>query len=182
LLEQPFIHRRVPHDDMQHVSTDRPALKQGALADSPSLFCRASDEERGAIVHDTRISSDIRGFNPQLEGRNVVVKPCAGRKRASAAHGFHYTYVGIYSFLPILLPTQNTLYVMSLQGAVIEQIAKFDIFSGSMDQEPLWLEVIEGLTNAKRRMHEIATKTPGRYFVFFGFSQTIMAMTDTSGS
>jgi hypothetical protein len=66
LMEQFFIHRRVPHGDIQDVSTDPPALKRGALADGSGLPYRTSNKERRAIAHDSAISSGGRSFNPQL--------------------------------------------------------------------------------------------------------------------
>ena len=47
---------------------------------------------------------------------------------------------------------------------------KFDIFSGSIDKNAFWLERVEGLEKAKRRMKEIATRQPERYFLFCDFS------------
>jgi hypothetical protein len=61
----------------------------------------------------------------------------------------------------------------------MERTLKFDIFSGAIDKNARWLEAVGGLENAKRRMDEIATKSPGRYFVFCDFSHTVIALTDT---
>jgi hypothetical protein len=61
----------------------------------------------------------------------------------------------------------------------MERILKFDIFSGAIDKNARWLEVVEGLENAKWRMDKISTKSPGRYFVFCDFSHTVVALTDT---
>ena len=57
---------------------------------------------------------------------------------------------------------------------------KFDIFSGSVDNNAFWLERVEGLEKAKRRMEEIATKQPERYFLFCDFSHTVVAQIDAS--
>jgi len=57
---------------------------------------------------------------------------------------------------------------------------KFDIFSGSVDKNAFWLERVEGLEKAKRRMEEIATKQPERYFLFCDFSHTVVAQIDAS--
>jgi hypothetical protein len=62
----------------------------------------------------------------------------------------------------------------------MEPILKFDIFSGTIDKNARWLEAVEGLENAKRRMHELAAKSPGRYFVFCDFAHAVIALTDTS--
>jgi len=62
----------------------------------------------------------------------------------------------------------------------MERILKFDIFSGTLDKGAFWLEAVEGLDNAKRRMEVIAIKSPGKYFVFCDFSHSVVALTDTS--
>jgi len=62
----------------------------------------------------------------------------------------------------------------------MERSLKFDIFSGAIDENALWLERVEGLENAKRRMGEIAKQSRGKYFVFCDFSHTVVAQTDTS--
>ena len=64
----------------------------------------------------------------------------------------------------------------------MECTLKFDIFSGAIDESAFWLERVEGLENAKRRKGEIATKSPGKYFAFCDFSQTVVARTDTSST
>src|SRR5215469_17639317 len=62
----------------------------------------------------------------------------------------------------------------------MESIFKFAIFSGSIDKNALWLERAEGRDNANRRMDEIATKSPGKYFVLCDFFHTVVPQTDTS--
>jgi hypothetical protein len=62
----------------------------------------------------------------------------------------------------------------------MERTLKFDIFSGAVDNDARWLEAVKGLANAQRRMHEIATESPGGYFVFCDFSHGVVALTDTS--
>ena len=57
--------------------------------------------------------------------------------------------------------------------------AKFVIFSGSAENAVL-VEEVEGLGTARKRMDEVAAKTPGRYFVFHPPTQEIVATTDTS--
>ncbi len=44
----------------------------------------------------------------------------------------------------------------------------FDIFSGHPDKDAVWIETIQGLSNARARMHELAAQVPGDYFVFSG--------------
>jgi len=41
----------------------------------------------------------------------------------------------------------------------------FDIFSGVPQSDPVWLESVVGLLNARERMKHIAAKKPGRYFM-----------------
>ena len=41
----------------------------------------------------------------------------------------------------------------------------FDVFSGTQ-KNAMWVEVVEGLSNARERMQQIAAKEPGQYFVF----------------
>lgn len=40
----------------------------------------------------------------------------------------------------------------------------YDIFSGSHDDETLWLEMVTGLEAARQRIQELAAKNPGPYF------------------
>lgn len=62
----------------------------------------------------------------------------------------------------------------------MERTLKFDIFAGAIDKDARWLEAVKGLTNAKRRMYEIAAKSQGRYFLFCDFSHGVVALTDAS--
>jgi hypothetical protein len=55
----------------------------------------------------------------------------------------------------------------------------FDIFSGASDENGLWVEAIEGLSNARQRMKQIATEKPGKYFLFSGSSQSILTRIET---
>ena len=54
-----------------------------------------------------------------------------------------------------------------------------DIFSGQWDSA-IWLDAVEGLSNARLRMEEIAAQDPGQYFVFSTLSHSILARVDTS--
>jgi hypothetical protein len=56
---------------------------------------------------------------------------------------------------------------------------KFDIFSGQIDNGPLWLESVEGLSNARGRMRQIAAEKPGRYFVFSPANNSVLAEMET---
>jgi hypothetical protein len=55
----------------------------------------------------------------------------------------------------------------------------FDLFSGAPDGRPAWLEAIKGLEPAKARIQEIATKSPGEYFIFHAHSREIVLRLDT---
>jgi hypothetical protein len=61
-------------------------------------------------------------------------------------------------------------------------VPQYDIFSGSGQNDALWLECIEGLDAATERMHEIAAKQPGMYFVLNLRDRLVVAKTDTSSS
>jgi hypothetical protein len=56
----------------------------------------------------------------------------------------------------------------------------FDIFLGSGVNDALWLECVEGLDAATKRMHEMATKRPGMYFVLNLREHLVVAKTDTT--
>ena len=55
----------------------------------------------------------------------------------------------------------------------------FDIFEGTSDKNAVWVEAVEGLSNARARMHEVAAVKPGAYFVFSACDHTILARTET---
>jgi len=57
---------------------------------------------------------------------------------------------------------------------------QLDIFSGSLDHEPVWLESVEGLATASQRLMERATRVPGSYFVFDTESRNILLHVDTT--
>ena len=54
----------------------------------------------------------------------------------------------------------------------------FDIFAG-FGSNALWLECVEGLDAATKRMHELAAKRPGMYFVLNLYDRVIVAKGDT---
>jgi len=54
----------------------------------------------------------------------------------------------------------------------------FDIFRGTTDKDAAWIEVVEGLFGARQRMQEIATDSPGQYFVLHPKSRSIVARID----
>lgn len=52
----------------------------------------------------------------------------------------------------------------------------FDIYSGAPeDEDAVWVEAVEGLSNARERMGELAKQNPGRYFLFSLGSQSVIA-------
>jgi len=55
----------------------------------------------------------------------------------------------------------------------------FDIFRGTTDKGASWIEVAEGLSNARQRMEEIATDSPGQYFVLDSKSRSVVARIDS---
>ena len=59
------------------------------------------------------------------------------------------------------------------------KVPRFDIFSGT-DKNAQWIEAVEGLDAASRRMEFHATKFPGKYFVFNCSEHTIADSIDTS--
>lgn len=56
----------------------------------------------------------------------------------------------------------------------------FDIFSGRVEQEPMWLETAHSLNEALERMKHRALSKPGPYFVFCCKTQQIIESIDTS--
>lgn len=60
------------------------------------------------------------------------------------------------------------------------RIPTYDLFSGSPDEGPVWLEKVEGLAAACDRMRERSERSPGQYFVLCGATHRILASIDTS--
>ena len=63
---------------------------------------------------------------------------------------------------------------------MFEQEPRFDIFSGSPDNDAMWIEAVCGLAAARERMEELALQIPGRYFLFSIHSRTLLAKIDTT--
>ena len=57
---------------------------------------------------------------------------------------------------------------------------RFGIFSGSFENDALWLETVSGFTKARERMEQLASQAPGKYFVFSVHSRGLLASIDTS--
>jgi hypothetical protein len=63
---------------------------------------------------------------------------------------------------------------------VMDREPRLDIFSGTIDESPVWMEAVRGMVRARQRMNEMAEEAPGKYFIFSTFSHTILAITDTT--
>lgn len=55
----------------------------------------------------------------------------------------------------------------------------FDIFSGKIGENPVWMEAVEGLSHARARMNDLAAQIPGRYFVYSLSKRVIVAEIET---
>jgi hypothetical protein len=62
------------------------------------------------------------------------------------------------------------------------RIPTYDLFSGSQDSGPVWLETVEELAAACERMREHSQKSPGEYFVVCATTHKILASIDTTSS
>jgi hypothetical protein len=58
----------------------------------------------------------------------------------------------------------------------------FDVFSGRLDQEPLWLATAGTLDEARSFMLKRAATSPGRYFVFCVRTNQVLSETDTTAN
>jgi hypothetical protein len=54
----------------------------------------------------------------------------------------------------------------------------YDIFSGTSENDAVWLEDVVGMERAVERMQAIAAAKPGNYFVFHTQTQAIIANTN----
>ena len=59
----------------------------------------------------------------------------------------------------------------------------FDIFRGA-DKDPaaVWIAAVEGLSNACKRMEEIARANPGQYFISERLTHSVLAKVDSRKS
>jgi hypothetical protein len=55
----------------------------------------------------------------------------------------------------------------------------FDVFSGVSERDAVWRECVEGLSNARQRMQQMAASVPGAYFVYSPLSHSILVKIDT---
>lgn len=60
-----------------------------------------------------------------------------------------------------------------------DKLPKFDIFAGAPDRDAMWVCEVYGLTNARRRMDQIAAERPGRYFIFYSADRTVLTQVET---
>ncbi len=58
------------------------------------------------------------------------------------------------------------------------QLLTFDIFSGVFEQDAMWMEAVQGIDHATKRMEQIASEKPGKYFVFCSATHLVVASTD----
>jgi len=56
---------------------------------------------------------------------------------------------------------------------------RFDIFKGYIGKDEVWLESVSGLENARQRMEQIASESPGVYFLFSGLTHSVLGRIDT---
>jgi hypothetical protein len=56
----------------------------------------------------------------------------------------------------------------------------FDLFSGTSEKDAVWRESVKGLSNARRRLEQLAANVPGAYFLYNPLTHTILAKTHTS--
>jgi hypothetical protein len=56
----------------------------------------------------------------------------------------------------------------------------YDIFSGQVDKDALWIGAVEGLGSAAMQMHQLAAEKPGSYFLFCTKTRQVLASIDTS--
>jgi hypothetical protein len=55
----------------------------------------------------------------------------------------------------------------------------FDIFLGSPETQVMWMGCVEGLSNARERMEQMAADAPSRYFLFCNRTHTSVCEIET---
>lgn len=60
------------------------------------------------------------------------------------------------------------------------RVSTYDIFSGRIDRDAMWIEAVQGFGNAYDRMTKLAAKQPGYYFIFCHKTHTVCGSIDTS--
>jgi len=61
----------------------------------------------------------------------------------------------------------------------IASLPTFDIFSGERDKNARWIEAVEGLAEANKRMQQLAAQNPGKYFIFYTGTHAVVASIET---
>ena len=56
----------------------------------------------------------------------------------------------------------------------------YDIFAGTKDAAPMWLEAADNRESAYEKMLEYSLNKPGRYFVFSPTTNTVICTVDTT--
>lgn len=60
-------------------------------------------------------------------------------------------------------------------------MATLDIFQGHYgDENAIWIEAVDGLAAARKRMEEVALHRPGAYFVFSANDGLVLAIVNTA--
>lgn len=54
-------------------------------------------------------------------------------------------------------------------------IAKFDIFMRLPDGQPIWVEAVESLEEARKQLSDLRENTCGEYFIFNSTSGQVIA-------
>jgi hypothetical protein len=68
---------------------------------------------------------------------------------------------------------------LRLIEAATMRIPTYDIFSGRVDKEAVWIEAVEGFGLATDRMKELAREKAGAYFVFSMEMRKVLASIET---
>lgn len=66
--------------------------------------------------------------------------------------------------------------LFTLRNQTVEEtvILKFDIFRRLPDGQPLWVQAVEGLEEAKMQLARLVQANPGEYFIFDMSSSAIV--------
>jgi hypothetical protein len=79
--------------------------------------------------------------------------------------------------VPVLLSRDQ---VEENLGVSVVAGLRYNIYSGTHQQNARWIETVEGLATAVERMHKQAIKSPGPYIIFCPRDRTILATIDTT--
>lgn len=60
------------------------------------------------------------------------------------------------------------------------RVSTYDILSGRIDRDAVWIEAVQGFGNAYERMTRLAAQQPGPYFIFCQKTHTICGSIDTT--